>query len=45
MLSTKSGFDMCETSLLSNYPKRPALIVLCAERITVDAREKGNRGL
>ena len=21
--------------------KRPALIVLCAERITVDAREKG----
>jgi hypothetical protein len=29
-----------ETSLLSNYPKRPALIVLCAGRITVDAREK-----
>jgi len=41
MLSTKSGFDVSETSLLSNHPKRPALIDLCAERITVDAREKG----
>jgi hypothetical protein len=29
-----------EISLLSNHPKRPALIVLCAGRITVDAREK-----
>jgi len=32
---------MCETSPLSNHPKRPALIVFCAGRITVDAREKG----
>jgi hypothetical protein len=29
----------CETNLLSNHPKRPALS-LCAGRITVDAREK-----
>ena len=40
MLAIRSGFDLCETSLLSNYPKRPAPIVFCAERITVDAREK-----
>jgi len=39
MLLTRSGFDVCETCLLSNHPKRPALI-LCAGRITVDAREK-----
>ena len=35
---------MCVKSLLSNYPNVPALIVLCAERITVDAREKGYGG-
>ncbi len=29
----------CETSLLSNF-QTPALIDLCAGRITVDAREK-----
>jgi hypothetical protein len=29
-----------EISLLSNYPKTPALLFLCAGRITVDAREK-----
>jgi hypothetical protein len=29
----------CETSLLSNF-QTPALINLCAGRITVDAREK-----
>jgi hypothetical protein len=29
-----------EISLLSNYPKTPALTALCAGRITVDAREK-----
>jgi len=40
VLSIESGFK-CKTNLLSNHPKRPALIVLCAERITVDAREKG----
>ena len=27
MLSTRSGFDVCDKSLLSNHPKRPALIV------------------
>jgi hypothetical protein len=40
MLSTRSGFDVCETSPALEPSKRPALIVLCAERITVDAREK-----
>jgi hypothetical protein len=40
-----SGFDVCESSLLSNHPKRPALFIFCAERITVDAREKGERSL
>ena len=34
----KSGFK-CETSPLSNF-QTPALIDLCAGRITVDAREK-----
>jgi hypothetical protein len=35
----KSGFGVCN-SLLSNYPKTPALNALCDGRITVDAREK-----
>ena len=41
MLSTTSGFDVCNRPALEPS-KRPALIILCAERITVDAREKGN---
>ncbi len=32
---------MCVNKPALEPSKRPALIVLCAERITVDAREKG----
>jgi hypothetical protein len=35
----KRAASKCETSQLSNF-QTPALIVLCAGRITVDAREK-----
>jgi hypothetical protein len=35
----KRAASKFETSLLSNF-QTPALINLCAERITVDAREK-----
>jgi len=35
----KRAASKCETSLLSNF-QTPALIELCAGRITVDAREK-----
>jgi|GEM_PF-3180367 len=35
----KRAASKCETSLLSNF-QTPALIDLCAGRITVDAREK-----
>jgi len=35
----KRAASKCETSLLSNYPNASA-DCLCAERITVDAREK-----
>jgi hypothetical protein len=37
--SHKRAASKCETSLLSNF-QTPALIDLCAGRITVDAREK-----
>jgi hypothetical protein len=40
MLFQKERLLKFEISLLSNSSKRPALIVLCAGRITVDAREK-----
>jgi hypothetical protein len=40
MLFQKRAASKVENSLLSNSSKRPALIVLCAGRITVDAREK-----
>jgi len=39
MLSNKSGFNYVNKPALEPS-KRPALIDLCAERITVDAREK-----
>ena len=35
----KSGFGVCNKPALE-LSKRPALIVFCAGRITVDAREK-----
>jgi len=36
----KSGFEDFVTKPALELSKRPALIVLCAGRITVDAREK-----
>ena len=39
MLSVKERLQMCNKPALE-LSKRPALIVLCAGRITVDAREK-----
>ena len=40
----KSGFQKFETSLLSNYPKRPALI-LRAQGASPSMRERRSNGL